>query len=503
MTPDLIFRFAAFAAVSSEPQAREDKASIPDQIKTARAAGIQQGGAESAGPFIVDGYSRSGYVNLSDALADIPPLAEAVEAAIQDRYDVLIVDNIERMGDLAPMLSTLLKKYRKQIHSARQSGRIIDPAIYDPNADESGDILIHVEGILQKYRINKLRRGWSIGIPKRIEQGLTPLRIPFGYRWTGSKEPPEIDPPRAALIMQMKELLMNGRSLQAIARHADASGIPPSNGGKHWTATTVRYILSNPYYAGIVGVYRTASIYDPKRKKKRRPLIQPRAKWVTGQGRHQPLWDEATHRTLVSELERRREIHKTYAVRFPLSGLLTCSVCRKKLHRRNHGQHGTRRGRWKVLSCAVGPAHVILPYEEGIDLIARELAIQLKEHQAQPVESRQRDLIHHYEATLDELAKQRKRIQDGYKAGLYTQVEAARELNHIETQIETLETQMEESQRRAQIRAEFTSQHPTLWENLPALIKGDDPAVINRLLNALCEKIVVSPDRTVKITWRL
>src|SRR5215208_930763 len=100
------FRYGILAAVSSDPQAHEDKDSLSDQVDFARNAGLAQGGIETVEPFVLDGYSRTGYFNLSDALEDIPPLAEAIEAAAQNKYDVLIVDNIERLGDLAPMLFT-------------------------------------------------------------------------------------------------------------------------------------------------------------------------------------------------------------------------------------------------------------------------------------------------------------------------------------------------------------------------------------------------------------
>jgi hypothetical protein len=39
---------------------------------------------------------------------------------------------------------------------------------------------MYVEGIIQSYRINKIRRGWNIGVPERARKGLHPLSVPFG-----------------------------------------------------------------------------------------------------------------------------------------------------------------------------------------------------------------------------------------------------------------------------------------------------------------------------------
>lgn len=68
-----MIRFATLAGVSSDVQKGEDKASIPDQIKTCRAVIKQLGGIE-IDVYIMDGYSRSGYDSLDVAMGDIPPL---------------------------------------------------------------------------------------------------------------------------------------------------------------------------------------------------------------------------------------------------------------------------------------------------------------------------------------------------------------------------------------------------------------------------------------------
>lgn len=490
-----MIRFGILAGVSTDIQAG-DKASIPDQIATCRRAIAQLGGVE-VDCYTMDGYSRTGYDSLADAMHDIPPLKEAIEGAEQDQYDVLILDNWDRLGDLGQLVNTRFKKYRKQIFSARQSSRVQDPDFYDPYSDESADIDMHIQGIIQRYRINKMRRGWNAGMPKRIEKGLTPLRVPFGYKWINSKEPPELDLSRGKLIQQMKDLLLQGRSLGEIARQADQSGIAPPNGGNQWDIGTVRYILANPYYAGVIGINRTKYIYDPQRKRKKRPVKQPRAKWKEGQGKHQALWDLGTHRAIIKELELRYQTSKHYAARFPLSGLLRCSECGKKLHRRSHG-HG--KGRWKVFTCEMGPSHVILPYDQGVDLIATELTKQIKEHLANPNGSAPHpDLA---QSDVDELRRQRQRIQDDYKNEIYSKAEAAQRISEINSQIEAKEAEEFEQETAAEIRAEFLEQLQGNIESFPEWIKTDDPQVVNRLLSSLCEDIIIHPDRQVEVIWR-
>lgn len=491
----MIIKFSILAGVSSDAQV-QDKASIDEQIKFCRQAVAQLGGVEIE-CYRMDGYSRTGYDSLAEAMDDIPPLKAAIEDAEQNRYDVLMLDNWDRLGDLGQLVSTRFKKYRKQIYSARQSGRLHDPQTYDPYAEESGDIDMHIQGIIQKYRIGKMHRGYEIGMPRRIEKGLTPLRVPFGYIWVSSKEPPRLDPPRAVLLQQMKDLLLKGRSLRAIADYANETGIAPSRGGEKWDIGSLKYMLANPYYAGIVGTKRTKYIFDPHRKRKRRSVPQPRAQWLEGKGLHEPLWDEATHRTIVKEFERRYATSKNYSNRFPLSGLLTCSECRRKLYRRTHGHGLTAR---KVFSCAVGPADIILPYEEVIDLVAQELIVQLS---AQPDASLDASADpDHTQAAIDALEEERKRIQSGFRSGIYKEAEAVEEIRKIEKQIESLQHQEQEREFAVDLRAELRE---TLQDNLQALpswIREDDPQIVNRLLSALCEDIILHPDRRVEIVGR-
>ena len=256
-------------------------------------------------------------------------------------------------------------------------------------------------------------------------------------------------------------------------------------------------MLANPYYAGVIGINRTKYIYDPKRKRKKRPVKQPRAKWVEGKGKHEPLWDEATHLVLVKELERRREKDQHFAVKFPLSGLLSCSECRKKLHRHAFGVPPHRR---KIFTCDTGPVHVRIPYEEMLDLVAQELVKQLSEQELDENQAgRDTDQT---QASLDELAVQRKRVQSGHRAGIYTEAEAAEEIGKINRQMESIEWQAQERANAAELRAEFSSRFEGNIAFIPTWIHIEEPQLANRLLSALCEDVIIHPDCQVEIVWR-
>lgn len=493
-------RFAIWTAVSRKEQAAPDKVSLSEQENKCRLAALGKGWDESSGPYTIPGASRSFYVNLSDAEADIPQLKQMLEDARNHQFDILIVYTYDRLGDLVDMIAQSLRFYGKQLYSVSQPVEPQQPDSYDPYASEAEEIMRDAARITQRFRVSDLRRKYRAGMPSRIARGLNPLRVPFGYRWVGKKEPPMLEPHQAALIIEMKDLLLSGRGMYEIARHADSSKIPPPNGGKKWDPSTCKYILSNPFYAGLVSLQKSISLRDPRRKNKHRQVAQPQAKWHQGKGKHKALWDEKTHHAILRELERRGDTNRNYAVRFPFSGLLVCSECGKKLHRQSHGTGLVGQGRRRVLSCAEGPAHIILEYEEGVTLVSNEIARQLSQAPVTPIMPSTQD--DQTESLIGDLQRRRKQIQEDREAGLYTQAEAFEKITTLEDQIARLEQKQEEAKESSYIREEFKEIVGTRLDYFAEWVLDDDPQLVHRLLHALCEQIIVHPDRTLDIIWR-
>jgi hypothetical protein len=466
------FKFALLTAVSSDEQARDDKASLKDQEEFARKAGKAQGGIETAGPFVLDGYSRSGYVNLSDALEDIPPLKDAIEAI--DKYDVLILDNLERLGHLAPMVFTLFAQHKKQIHSARQSGRIHDPKGYDPSSDESAGVMLAVESIIQTYRLNKIRRGYLIGVPSRVDRGLHALSIPYGYKRTGSNsEPLQQVPEQVALLRLMKDWMLAAVSFGEIAKRANAILPPPRSAT--WSHNAVKGMLLNPFYTGVVlfGVRKNG-------------IKVPKSEWRQGTGKHVPLWDEATYHAMVAEYRRRKEGKRNFNARFPFSGLCVCGVCGDKV-----GRHGIPARYY--LYCNSKPSHWSMRYEKAFPYLIDALMDALKQHEANPPQPRDLGPVR---AQLDTVKARRARVQDGYESGLYDALEASKRLTALEDEAERLTKIIDTEEDYTRTRIDWRASIGDI-NKLPDAIRNGDPMRVNQLLTALITRIVLTGDRVV------
>ena len=87
---------------------------------------------------------------------------------------------------------------------------------------------------------------WSI--QKRFESGTYKVSYPpYGYDWDG--EQMVINPEQAAVVKEIFASLLSGKGTHAIADDLNRRGIPTKRNG-HWTATTIRGMLSNEKYVG-------------------------------------------------------------------------------------------------------------------------------------------------------------------------------------------------------------------------------------------------------------
>src|SRR5215469_15532480 len=114
------------------------------------------------------------------------------------------------------------------------------------------------EGMLQltilaafaAYFSDMLAKHTSKGKSERAAQGLYNGDIPFGYRRTGPKQPPEPDPQHFPGLRLIGELRMNGREAEKIADELNKAGYRTGSkrfGNRLFTGDTVTAILRNAF----------------------------------------------------------------------------------------------------------------------------------------------------------------------------------------------------------------------------------------------------------------
>src|SRR5215470_18114642 len=116
------------------------------------------------------------------------------------------------------------------------------------------------EGMLQltilaafaAYFSDMLAKHTSKGKGERAAQGLYNGDVPFGYRWTGPKSPPELDPDELPGLRMIGELRMKGVESDKIADALNQAGYRTGSkrfGARLFTRDTITAILRNEFFA--------------------------------------------------------------------------------------------------------------------------------------------------------------------------------------------------------------------------------------------------------------
>lgn len=279
---------------------------------------------------------------------------------------------------------------------------------------------------------------------------------------------------------------LKGLTLQQIVDLANASGTKPRR-TKLWTRTVVKKIITNQFNAGVTTFGKGKTIGG-----KRLPV--PPSQWVTGTGQHTPIIDAETYLAILNETERRDGL-RSRSQTYTLTGLLTCSICGGKLHR-----HGKVKSPYPVdLSCLSVPPHVNIYYHLALQIVSQELVKALTHiNPPESVENSSQALL----GAISQQEELRRQVQNGYKARIYTQAEASKEIVAIETEIARLQRQHDRNQQHATQRAQILQLAQTDLAALQNWILHDDPTTVNRLLTALCERIEITPSYQLTIIWR-
>lgn len=314
--------------------------------------------------------------------------------------------------------------------------RIITPTkTYDPNNEfdeeyfEFGLFMSRreyktIKRRLNAGRISSVKEGKYVG--NKPPYGYERVKIPHEKGYTLSPIPDQ-----AKVVQMIYEWYVNGLSgerigVSKIVRQLNILGIPALN-NPAWSPATIRGILSNPIYIGKVVWNRRKTvkqIIDGQVV-----ITRPRAsEYLLCQGLHPPiisaeLWEKAQR---IRSKNPSRPTNTLHTVKNPLSGLIVCGNCGRKMVRRPYQKKGQA-------------ASLICPYTEcmtvssRLDLVERSVVYGLQElvenYKTNPtaslsesdtlIESLQ-EVVRQHQDTLKNLNEQKIRQYDLLEQQIYT-----------------------------------------------------------------------------------
>lgn len=499
-----MIRCAIWIAVSTETQAGPDKISLSDQEDRCRLAITQKQWTET-GVYAAPGESRTRYVNLRDAEEAIPDLHRMLNDATRGRFDLLVMYDYNRLRDLLDPVARVLSSYGIQIYSLNQPIEPTSPETYNPNRADSAFMMQGLSQIVSRAQITDLRRKYETGMPARVrERGLAASSLPFGYRKpmgheTDRNAVPVQNPNLIPLILEMKDMLIAGKSLPQICRLAQLSTIKPPRGTKWWPQT-IREILRNPFYAGFNRWGLSRNFTDLRTGQRRRDRNIPLEQVIVSPGKHEPLWDEDTHRQLCLILDQRGTHYKGFRVS-ALSRLLRCGTCGASMWMNHNGPRADAdRAVWR---CSKEKAHPSVSNRIVTANLAKDLKSELgKQMELIPSNtSPSESILRARQLELTDLQAQRRRLEDAYVAGGFNLTEYMRRGAELDVSINASEDAALIAIKSAQDRHDRLQLIGGLLgavDHLEEWLTSADQQEVNQLLRILLDHVVVGRDGKIK-----
>jgi DNA invertase Pin-like site-specific DNA recombinase len=296
-------------AVSSGPQAAEDKVSLQAQENAGREFAEAIGGIVGR-VYEVPGHTRD-IVLWEEAEREMEAYRQIRKDCKDHTFDILYVTDPDRLGRtpaLAHQVLALVEKSGAEVYTAsaphvvghKGTGHNYIFSIQAVRASED-----------QRRRVEYLRTGMS----GRVRRGLHASNWPTGYRPirdnSGRVNGAELDPDEAGAIRLLTECFLAGDPYGKVARKLDESPYRPRR-SETWDPRTIYDILHNDFYAGY------PSWSDQKAE--------------SPSNLYPALWDLQTHAAIIRE-RKAREAAKGRRETSPFYKVAFCVRCGKPMYR--------------------------------------------------------------------------------------------------------------------------------------------------------------------------
>lgn len=279
-----------------------------------------------------------------DTIAARPVMQQLLKEVEQGMWTGVLVMEVERLtrGDATDQGQVAkVFKYSDTL--------IVTPSkTFDPN-NEYDEEYFEFGLFMSRRELKTITRRLQRGRQASVKEGrYIGSRDPYGYARIKVKEKGwtlEFKPEEADIVRMIFDLYVNGEEQAdgsktrlgtgVIARRLNTMKIPPQRGDM-WVANTLRDLLSNPIYIGMIRWnYRptTKKMVDGKVE-----LSNPRAKdgdFTLVKGLHDPIIDTVTFEKAQEIMKKgQRPANDKSIVKNPLASILICGLCGRTMARR-------------------------------------------------------------------------------------------------------------------------------------------------------------------------
>lgn len=428
-----------------------------------------------------------------DTIAARPEVQQLLSEVEDGLWDGVLVVEVERLARGDTIDQGIISRSFSYSHTL-----IITPSkIYDPD-DEFDSEYFEFGLFMSRREYKTINRRLNRGREQSAKEGkFIGNKAPYGYervKLCGEKgftlSP---IPDQANVVRMIFNWYVNECGVSIIVRRLNDMHIPSANGGD-WTYSTVQGILENPVYIGMI-------------RRKFRPAVKtvkdgsvsvcrPRAKDVQlYPGRHPAIIEKE----LFDAAQKKRGMNFThpvpasYLTRNPLSGLVVCAQCGRKMVRRPYYD-----GRGDSLICYQSSCHQI---SSPLYVVEREIIKGLRSIMNDQINNNvivyedtgsleaKEQILRNTKKELAGLQDQKTRVYDLLEQGIYTtevflerSASIAEKITAAEETVERLEKEIQEEHTRQENRKQFIPRCEHLLSHYDELDVEEKNACLKELL---------------------
>lgn len=318
---------------------------------------------------------------------------------------------------------------------------------------------------------------------------------PFGYTKIKHGKIATLEPNDDADLVRLifHKYTQEGESIRGIARYLNSQQIPSAEGGL-WAASTVRKILTNPHYTGVV-VYnrrKTVEVLESGQIIKKREKA-PEDELIIADGVHPAIIDADTFELAQNRVLTNPRVKKQHKLVNPLAGILYCSKCGRVMDLRFNCEATLSRFRCSGVSqCfrtapAVKVVEALLFSLENSELPDLRVKLQNDDGNARKI---QQSIVDKLQKQLAALLGQEEKQFELLETGTYTTEVFERRHNDLREKIDACEEAIETARATMPEFVDYAERIVSL-ESAIAALRSDDMTSEekNKILKSIIKRV--------------